>query len=72
MDYLDLAYERMDSWERTRAEIERANELSRLGLTSEWSPMAQFDRLLIRASKNAKQRQARRDRQAARNRELVS
>ncbi|MGE3074706.1 MAG: hypothetical protein AB7N24_01140 [Dehalococcoidia bacterium] len=72
MDYLDLAYERMDSWERTRAEIERANELSRLGLTSEWSPLAQFDSLLIRASKHAKQRQDRRNRQADQKRELVS
>ena len=72
MEYLDLAYERMDSWERARSEIERVNELSRLGITGRWSPLAQFDSFLIRASKPARQRQARRDRQAAQKREFVS
>lgn len=73
MDYFDLAYERMDSWEKTRTEINRLNEARRLGLTGNgWSPIAKLDGLLIRVSKNASRRQARRECRSARQRELVS
>jgi hypothetical protein len=72
MEFLDLAYERIDSLERALKENQKAGEARRLGLTPQWSALALFDGMLIRAGRNADQRQARRERRTGHRTELAS
>ena len=69
MEYVELVQERLAQHELERQTIAKETELRRLGLTpAPFNPMARFDGLLIRLSKGATERQARR----GYDRELVS
>jgi hypothetical protein len=61
MEFVELVNERLASLEGERKQLAQAAELRRLGITSPFSPRAHVDGLLIRASKGAFERQARRD-----------
>lgn len=69
MEYHDLVQERLAEWERTVERAHRESEALRLadprGIVG---PMAHLDGLLIRASRGASERQARREQR----RELAS
>ena len=73
MEYVDLVQERLAHYENERKQIALTSELRRLGLpTSGRSAFAHFDSLIIKASKGAKARQARREGVTTNRRELVS
>jgi len=62
MEYLDLVQERLANYEQERKHIERAAELKRLGLVQgARSPLAHLDGLLVRVSRGAAEREARRE-----------
>ena len=61
MDYPDLVQARLDEWDREVIKITRANEVRRVTGHNGWyGPIASVDRLILRVSKGAAERQARR------------
>lgn len=62
MEYHDLVRAHLDEWNRTAAKLARVNEARRYSEgTRGWpNPVARFDSLVLRASKGAAERQARR------------
>lgn len=63
MEYQELVSAQLDEWERQAARIRRSNEARRLngGEGHSWAnPLAHFDSLVLRASKGAADREARR------------
>ena len=62
MEYHDLVRERLAEWEREAVALQRASEVRRIfGDTGRPNPLARFDSLVLRASKGAAQREARRE-----------
>lgn len=60
MEYEGLIQERMDSWERERTDAHLFAEAKRLGVIQTTGPRDWFDSWLIKASRGAEQRQAKR------------
>ena len=62
MEYHDLVRAQLDDWNRTATQIARSNEARRLNGPgrSFANPIAHFDSLVLRVSRGAAERQARR------------
>lgn len=73
MNYVELANERIANWERETEAMRLAHEARKLGLkAAPWSPIAHLDNFLIRASKGANERRARRETTTHNHKELAS
>ena len=70
MDYLDFVQERLETREQELKKMRLVSEARRLGAVAPQGPFASLDALIIRASKGAKARQARRE--YSNHQELVS
>ena len=60
MEYEGLIQERMDSWERQRTDAQLIAEAKRLGAIQTTGPREWIDSWLIKASRGAERRQAKR------------
>jgi hypothetical protein len=61
MEFFDLAQERMNDRDRELAQMQLVSEARRLGAARARGPLATLDGFIIRASRGATARQARRE-----------